>query len=114
MSMIAEALEVSELDLRLAMGSDNRPRAWTREEDELLFREYPTGDTAALARRLRRSAQAVKNRTASLGIKKSALWQLRQARLRAESRKSRRSEAETIRNAVSFRENNTQTKGEQP
>lgn len=111
LSVIAEALEVTELELRLSLGVRYPRRPWTWRDDEVLRRLYPHHDTGEIARRLRRSPQAVKNRTNKLGLRKSAAWRARYAAWVWESRKRRRSSVEGIRNAVSLRESNQEQGG---
>lgn len=45
-------------------------RCWTLEEDEIVRREYPKGDTWLLAKRLKRSKHALIKRAWWLGLKK--------------------------------------------
>jgi hypothetical protein len=114
LAVVAEALEVPELTLRLALGDPfsepRRRKNWTRSEDGLLIREYAEGDTGLLARRLGRSPQAVRNRTNKLGLRKTAAWHRRQKALVWESEKMRKSRGAGLRNAVSLRESNNDPK----
>lgn len=103
MATIAEALEVSELALRLAVGERYSRRPWSAEEDRILRTEYPDGSSLLLSRRLRRSIQALRSRANALGIRKSSSWHGLRLQCARESRKYRKSLVGRVRNAVTSR-----------
>jgi hypothetical protein len=85
MAEIAEALEVPERTLHMFLRDiAELPRAairgdfpWTKAERELLEQEYPDGNTAEISRRLRRTAEAVRQKAFLWKIYKTAAWHAR-------------------------------------